>query len=192
MLSLVVGPKVEPVSLDEARLHCKVDDGFEDALIQAWIRAAREHVEQFTGRALITQTWDLKLDAFPCGAIWLPKPPVSAVSSITYIGTDGIATAWSSSLYDTDLPSGPEAARARIEPAYGQTYPSTRDVLNAVVVRFVCGYGAAAANVPAAIKAAMLLLIGHWHVHREATIVGTSAVELPMAVSSLLWPYRVW
>lgn len=39
---------------------------------------------------------------------------------------------------------------------------------------------------------AMLMLIGHWYEHPDAVIVGTGAVETPLAVRTLLLPYHVW
>jgi uncharacterized phiE125 gp8 family phage protein len=166
----------------------------EDPYLIALRQSAREYVESFCRRALLTQTWDLKLDGFPedgC-AIELPLAPVSAVSSITYVDTNGDSQAWSSSLYQTDLPSGPKAARARIIPAYAQYYPTTRDRLNAVTVRFVAGYGAAASSVPASLKSGMKLLIGHWYEQREAVAVGVGigVISVPSTIDALLWPYR--
>lgn len=40
------------------------------------------------------------------------------------------------------------------------------------------------------ITTAMLLLIGHWYVNRESVVVGTITSEVPMAVKSLIVPYR--
>lgn len=156
-LSLYAAPAGEPVSLDEAKGHLRVDTDDDNGLIDGWIAAAREYVEAHTHRKLLTQTWDLKRDAFPCygEAIWLPFPPVSSVTSVTYTATDGTSTVWSSSLYTVDPPAGPQAEPARIVPAYGQSYPSTRSEVNAVTVRFVCGYGAAG-DVPAMLKACLL------------------------------------
>lgn len=37
---------------------------------------------------------------------------------------------------------------------------------------------------------AMLLLIGHWYANRESVAVGVSTAEMPMAVDSLIEPYR--
>lgn len=42
------------------------------------------------------------------------------------------------------------------------------------------------------VKAAMLLLIGHWYANRETVSVGQTAVEIPFAVESLLQPYRIY
>lgn len=194
-LSLYVAPVSEPVSLSEAKVHLRVsaDQTDEDSLISALIKAAREYAESFTGRAIRTQTWDLKLDAFPCDEIVLPYPPVTSVTSITYVDTAGSTQTWDSSLYQTSLPSGPDAGKARIWPAYGQYFPQTRCQMDAVTVRFVAGYATVSA-VPESIKAAVKLLIGHWYMNREhvAVGVGVGAVTVPMAADSLLWTYKVF
>ncbi|MEH6641401.1 head-tail connector protein [Vreelandella glaciei] len=40
------------------------------------------------------------------------------------------------------------------------------------------------------ITVAMLLMIGHWYINREAVVIGTITATLPLAVESILWPYR--
>ena len=188
-LTLVTGPPVEPISVTTARLALKIDTTVDDALIDKWIGAARDYVETFTGRKLITQTWDLKLDGFPsCDVIELPFPPVTSVTSVSYVDTAGATQTWSSANYTTDLPAGDQAYRARITPAYGVSWPSTRDVINAVTVRFVCGY-AAPEKVPEGLQSALLALIGHKYYHREAVVVGTIAQVVPFGVESDLWPF---
>ena len=191
-LSLVTAPAVEPIATSVAKLHLRVDHSTDDALIDTLCAAARAYVEAKMSRKCITQTWDYKMDQFPIGPLVLPFPPVSSVTSVSYIDSDGASQTWSSSLYDTDLPSGPEAGPARIVPAYGQSFPSTRSDINAVTVRFVCGYGAAATAVPSAVLAAMKLLIGHWYANRESVVVGVTPFQVQQGVDALLWPFRVW
>ena len=194
-LSLVTAPAVEPLTLADAKGHLRVDVADEDGLIDDLIRAAREYVESFTHRALITQTWDDKRDGFPCwfAPIDLPKPPTSSVTSISYIDTNGTTQTWSSSLYTTDLPAGPLALMARVTPVYQQIYPVTRDIVNAVAVRFVAGYGADGDSVPASIRAAMKILIATWYrPAREAVQIGNLVTQIPYTVDALLWPYKVW
>lgn len=197
-LHIVTGPAVEPLTLDDTKVHLRVPQELhdEDGLIDTLIRSARQYVETFTQRALITQTWDWRLDAFPCAGtgLQLPVANVTSVTSVTYTDMVGASQTWSSSLYQTDLPVGPHAQRARLMPAYAQSYPTTRDQLNAVVVRFVAGYGADGSAVPDSLLAGMKVLIGHWFMNREAVVVGvgTAAVPIPAAVDALLWPYRVF
>ena len=62
---LITAPATEPVTLDEARSHLRVDFLDDDALIVALITAARLHAEMLTGRSFITTRWKAVLDSFP-------------------------------------------------------------------------------------------------------------------------------
>ncbi len=90
-LTLVTAPTSEPISLDEAKIHCNVDlaNAYHEGKLQSLIKAAREKVETDTGRAIVTQTWDFTCDLFPSGvcAMHLPKSPVSSVTSVKYYDT---------------------------------------------------------------------------------------------------------
>jgi len=191
-LSLLTGPTVEPVSLAEAKLHVREDQSDNDSLLQALIVAARQHVEAFTGRALLTQTWDVTLDEFPSGSIWLPKAPLASVTSVSYLDLDGSTQVWSSANYSVNAPAGDRAQQGRISANYSVFYPVTQPVPNAVTVRFVAGYGSSAASVPDAIKQAIKLLIGHWYSSREAVIYDQTTAPIPAGVDALLWPYKVF
>lgn len=186
-LHLVTPPTSEPITTAEAKIHLRVEHGVDDELIGTLIPAARHTVETGTGRKCGSQTWDMKLDCFPSGAIVLPYPPVSSVTSVTYVDSNGTTQTWSSAYYTTDLPSGDDSAPARIYPIYGQSYPSIRSQRNAVTVRFVCGF----TTVPGGMLAAMKLLIGHWYANREAVVVGAISQTLQDAVQTLVWQHRV-
>lgn len=196
---LITPPTIEPVSLEEAKDHLRVSDACEDGLIVGLIQAAREYVERFTSRQLITATWAQKLDAFPACRLYnhytkvpesdlirLPKPPLQSVSSITYVDTAGVTQTLDPAKYIVDTTEEP----ARLAPAFGQSWPSTRQQLNAVTITFIAGYGLDSL-VPSGIRTAMKLLMSNWFENREATISGTIIDEVPMGVSALLWPYRV-
>lgn len=195
-LYLVTAPTIEPITLPEAKAQCRVDTSDEDALIAGLISAARQYAETYTHRALVTQTWDLKYDWFPCGPIELPLPPAVSVTSITYLDTAGASQTWSSANYLTEFPVGPKASHARLTPAYGVSYPSTYSVMNAVTVRFVCGYGSTAAlalaAIPASIKAGIKLLVSHWYEQRTPVNVGNLVSPIPTTVDALLWPYKAF
>lgn len=185
-LSLVTAPAIEPVTVAEARAHLRIDGNDHDDVIARLIRAARRRAEAATRRALVTQTWDLTLDDFPCWAIEMPRPPLVSVTHIKYYDTTGAQQTLSAALYLVDSKSEP----ARITPAYGQSWPMTRDQVNAVEVRFVAGYGADTA-VPDDIKAAILLMVGHLFEHREE-VSDLQTYKLPFAVDALLDHYTVF
>ena len=77
-LQLITPPALEPVTLDEAKAHLKVDTTDDDALIERLIAAARARAEWHTGRAFLTQSWILWLDCWPpLDVAEIPLPPAS-------------------------------------------------------------------------------------------------------------------
>lgn len=188
-LVLVTAPSGEPVTLAEAKAHLRVDITDDDVSIAGFIKGAREQFELDTRRALITQTWDLTLDAFPSASeLELPLPPLASVTSITYKDVDGNVQTFPAASYVVDV----SELFGRIVLKSGYTWPSTTLwAAGAVVVRFVAGYGAAAA-VPQGAKQAILLLVAYWYENREAVAVqpGIVAVELSLAYDRLMWQLR--
>lgn len=151
-------PAKEPITLAEVKAHLRFDSGDEDALLNRLIETARRRVEQWEWRAHITQTWTGKLDEFPpCnGTIYLPFNPVQLVGSITYLDTDGVSqTLVANTDYTVDVKSQP----ARITPAYLKSWPTTRNVIDAVTVTWTAGYGTEPTDVPDDTRTAILMLI---------------------------------
>lgn len=174
-LKLYTGPSVEPITLAEAKLHLRVEHDADDSLISIYITAAREQAEHITGRALISQTWERVLDAFPALEIELGMPPVQAVSSITYLDATGATQTVSPANYALDNTTLP----GWVLPAATYSWPATADTVNAVRVAFTCGYGASGASVPGAVRNWMLLHIGAAYRTRESFVHGQSVSELP-------------
>ena len=184
---IITPPSVEPLTLTEAKDHCRVDGTDEDALIAALITAARESAEHETGRALCTQTRELVLDAFP-EAFALRGAPVQSLVSVKYLDTAGVEQTLDpqDTLLDKDSEPG------YLVPAYGKAWPATWPVPNAVRVQYTCGYGAAV-NVPSALKSWMLLAIGTLYAQRETLIFGAITAYLPDRFwHRLLDPYRIY
>lgn len=182
----VTAPTIEPIGLQEAKDHLRVDSTTEDPLISALISAARQQAEDFTWRQLVTATYDWTLDAFPW-CLRPPKPPLQGITSITYLDTAGASQVLASTEYTVDAASQP----GRVAPAFGKTWPSTQAELNAVTVRLVVGYGDGASHVPAPIKQAILMAITDFYENRQSTVIGLTAIELPQTAKSLLRPYVV-
>jgi uncharacterized phiE125 gp8 family phage protein len=184
-LKLITAPATEPITIAEAKLHLRVDSTDDDTLITALIVAARQGAEHITGRALMPQTWELALDEFE-DIIRLRKAPLTSITSIKYLDTAGVLQTLTTSDYLLDDHSEP----ARVMPAYGASWPSTRDQANAVLVRFAAGY-ANAVTVPQEIKSWMLLRIGMLYENRESVAAGVTLAEVPY-VDCLLDAYRIW
>lgn len=165
-LYVSAAPGEEPVSLLEARTAARVSVEEEDTLLGQLIVSARQWGEAITGRAFVTQSWELKLPRFPDCAIELPKPPLVSVTSVKYLDTAGVEQTWAPTTGYIVTGAAAEMTRGSIEPAYGVCYPSTQAVPDAVRIIYVAGYGAAAA-VPQGIKRALLYHIAEAYQNRE-------------------------
>jgi uncharacterized phiE125 gp8 family phage protein len=186
-------PATELISLEEARMHLYLDaDGSppthpQDPLIETFITAAREIAERHCDARF--GAWQLELRQAMFGVtIELPDAPVIAVDSIGYIDTDGDAQTVDAE--DYELAGTATAPVVRL--VSGVSWPTDVASQNdAVRVRYTAGYQVGSPHtLPAALKAAMLLLVGHLYVNRSAVEIGTIATELPLGVFTLLQPYR--
>lgn len=180
-------PAALPVIVAEARDHCDYDSSDRDNYFRQLIKAAMKTVERWEWRSLITQTLEIRLDAFPTGkddVIYVPRPRLISVTSINYVDTTGTTQTLSSSLYSTDVYSEP----GRIKPAYGQVWPTTRSsTMNAVTIEVEAGYGPAHANVPEDTHQLIYLLVKHFW-DNPAAVTDVQVKDLPMGVDALMRP----
>jgi uncharacterized phiE125 gp8 family phage protein len=138
-LKAVTGPAVEPVSVTMLKQHARIEVSDDDwTVLPRFIRAARRQVERDLNRFLVTQTWDLVLDAFPMRSIpiLVPRPPLQSVTSITTIDTDGASSVMDPTLYIVDTVSEP----GRIGQVDSGIWPQNLRSFQPITVRFVAGY----------------------------------------------------
>lgn len=132
-----VGPPSEPIHLDEAKLHCRVELDFtaDDALIGALITAARSQVEASTTRRLVTRGLRATMSGFPC-EIEL-QSPARKVTSVSYLDEAGATQTVDSDDYVVDLATLP----AIIINAFEAIWPVTYEHPAAVTVDYITGHG---------------------------------------------------
>lgn len=189
-LRLVTAPATEPLTLAQARTQVRVEstDTAHSDDLTALIVEARQYIERYLGRQLITATWDLMLDCFPATEkeIHVPLPPLQSVTSLKYYDTDGVLQTWSASNYIVST-DGSETGRICLAP--GVNWPAAQLRAEAVQIRFVAGYGAASA-VPAPLVRACKLLVGHWFLYREEALGGTIISSIPTGVERILTMFQ--
>lgn len=179
------------VSLEVAKRQLDVEHDEDDANIAVLITAVTDHLDGYAGvlgRALVAQTWRLCLRHFPFGRfsrLELPLPPLISVTSIHYVDTAGVDQLVDPA--DYQVIDGPKAA---VEPVWGKFWPPVRRQARAVTVKYVCGYGAAAA-VPGPFVQAALLLLGELYRNKEAALVDAGAFLENPALQRLTRPLRV-
>lgn len=185
--SLITGPTVEPLDLDEVKKHLRFGSTTEDSLLDVWISSARQEVERRTGRQLITATWEYWLDELPAGPIELPHPPLQSVVSMMYVDSTGSLVSFSEGVspdvpfYSVNAPQGPFASRGRISPNYGSSWPTPQNSVGAVRIRYIAGYGDTPGDVPEVIKKVLYLFIARDHKFRSNVVDGKSPMEVPGA-----------
>ena len=204
-LNLIQGPLAEPITLDEAKLHLKVDISDDDDLIQSLITVSREYAEMKCGRSFVFTTWEYILDSFPGPsrmgvpygkpftlpghAVIIPKAGVKEITSFRYRDMN---REWRDVTQDTLIEISYGDDITRITPQFGQIWPIPLPEIGSVRIRFTSGYGQCMVAVPDGIKAWMKLRIGSLYQNREeiAIVNRGRVVELPY-VDYLLDPYRV-
>jgi hypothetical protein len=219
-LVLVTPPTVEPITIIQAKAHLRVEIPDDDALILDLVTAVRQYGEGICRRAFCTQSWKIVLDTWPSpgmnissanwyGPNWGVSPgplttarpdgvtgyeiipgvaQLQSVESVKYIDTNGVQQTLDPSQYkvDTVSPFG------RVVPAYGTSWPSARNEINAVEVAFTSGYGNADA-VPMGVKKWMLIRLATMFENREELAILQRGKVEPLAyVDRLLDQYRVF
>jgi uncharacterized phiE125 gp8 family phage protein len=193
-LTRATAPATKPIDLPDMEGQIRADLSEEAETVKIYIAAVTDRAETELRRAIITQTWDLTLDAFPCvsrrnpfAAIEIPLPPLQSVESVKYLSTNNELTTLDPSKYVVDTSVTP----GRIIPAYGQAWPAALDFPGTIRVQFVAGYGDDPADVPDCIRAWLLLNCANLFEHRETLSIGTGGViELKTLADGLLDPER--
>jgi uncharacterized phiE125 gp8 family phage protein len=184
-LATYSAPATEPVTLDEARQHLRLDALDDAEHLARVLAAARTWVEDATNLALINRTLDLSLDCWP-SVIRLPRAPVVSVTWIKYLDSDGTQQTLATDQYYLANSGQP----VRIVPQVGVTWPSLRGLPGQVTVRFIAGHGTAGSSSPLVLRQAILLLTSHWYEQREAA-APMAFQSIPFGVEMLVTGWRM-
>ena len=169
---VITPPTAEPCTVTEFMTQLGITAPTDPTQAQALstqllnlLLAAREDVENYTRRALMLQTRELRLDCFPFRdrrygharrwehghSILLPFAPLMAIVSFTFTDFEGnTCTVAYDSSYGTaeNLPAwtyqrslGTETLPGRLEPGRFRFWPWAGEGEDVVRIRFRCGYG---------------------------------------------------
>ena len=181
-LTLVTDLAYEPVSLEEQKEHLRLDITADDHYVSSCITAARGFIEGQVKRSLMPKTYDYNIDycwPYKDGAIRIDFPlnPVTSVTSISYVDSDGATQTLAASQYTVVA----REFNSYIVAAYNVSLPDVRWVPNAITVRFVTGNSS---TVPDELRRAIMILAGHYYENRE------TSMDAPIAIEALISPFR--
>jgi len=202
-LTVNTAPTQEPVTLQEVKEYLRVDDSTDERIIRPFIETARRFCEEHTGRALMTQTLTLFLDAFEDmeDPLWegmrtgpyinyyknyvvLPRSPVASVTHVKTFDDADTETTLAATKYYVDNAREP----ARIVLRTGETFPTALRVANAIEVKYVAGY-TSQYNVPEPLRLGILQHIAYLYEHRGDMY--DAKLPYPPMLRSLYSPYVV-
>lgn len=184
----IAEPAVEPVTLEEAKefLSIAADETEFDALIRAFIGAAREQIEAVTGTRLVEQSVELRADAWS-DLMQLPIGPATAIEAVSYVDGDGVLQLVDAASYEL----GGAGLSQMVLSTGANGWPSgARRAQGAIRVRLTVGY----AKLPRPLWTAMLLMVGDLFAFRETAVTGTVAAKIPVSttVDAMLTNHRIW
>ncbi len=179
-ITVSVPPSASVVTAAEVRAHARVDSTHEDSYITALVKVAERSIEDHTGLALLTQT---RISLHRRVRVGVLEPAPSPVQSATWARyTSETAT----EAVTCRLTSGPPSFW--YPPDDGFNYERT-DGSPTWSCTAVCGWSAAA-DVPAPLRHAILMLCGHLYDNRDIA-TEKSVTEIPFTISRLLAPYAI-
>jgi hypothetical protein len=126
-----------------------VESAYNRTLVSAGWLSAIDRFPRYSSSAVWQYNsdaiWQQRLPVTQLSGQWYPdrasirvtRPPLQAVSSITYVDGTGVMQTVDPSIYNVDTTTEP----GRVAPAYGQIWPIVRQQLASVQVAFVAGYG---------------------------------------------------
>lgn len=194
-LRRLAGPDVEPLSLDQARTHLKLDPDLtaEDEMLAAMIVAARELCEDFCKRTWVESTWLLTYDQFPAGdcywgaleapRIVLPMGPVLDVIRVSYLDQQRAQQEI------TDFQLAKDTVPGYLLPAPNQWWPFAAFGSASVSIEYRAGYASGgsptdASAVPARVRQTMRAILTKWFENR-------AMVDVDDLLMAGLWQLRV-
>jgi hypothetical protein len=195
MARLVLPPTVEPMTVADVRLRLKYPRTDQDAAIVDWIASARNAVERYVERGLMTQTWEMQLLAPTFGQLFAGQAvaggesteshrdffahnlttirtigPKAATSEITALGY--VDLLWAAPLQAVESVTD----EAGVLPASAYVIDATMEParlwwvqlpVGTTTIRYRVGYGDVATDVPANLRQVCFALVQQFFLYRS-------------------------
>lgn len=181
-------PAAEPITASEFKSFANISYSDDDTLIGTLITSARESIEAYLKRALVTQTHIAYYKQY-AKEVMLPYQPVSSVTTVEQVADDTTTTLTANQDYYVKGNLDKYLDFTSVNGIPDGHHPFDNTASYGLKVTYVAGYGAASA-VPQAIKDAILRLTLFYYDNRADFVTGTIVGKLPISVTSLLNRYK--
>lgn len=170
--SQVSKPKGLALSLDEVKNFLRIDHDIDDAFLNSAIRSATTKFENYTGRALVNQEWQVTFKQMNVASITLPIRPVQDITKIELINYYGQSSSF-------------ELQNVCLDMDLGEVFFKVHPFSYLVKFVYQAGYGATSDDIPADIKTSLLVHVAFIYEHRD------EIKAFPMDIYDEFKSYRV-
>lgn len=170
----------EPIDLDQAKAHLRIDGDDDDQVIKDAIVSARGWVERYTGLILTRRT---VREALPAFGYRLRAWPVVSIASVTYVDPAYAAQSLALDAYVLDAAARPARLLAASWPRH---LSSSR-----ITIEMEAGFADAediSEYSPSLMQAMRQLMAGYYHDRETGGIAG----DVEEAAKDLCRPFKNW
>ena len=208
-------PSLKVISLSEAKDHLKISGSDEDAYLNALIKSATTHAENFTERSFLPQTWEATLDSIQYhkgsnewwdgkrevsigsvkgreSEITLRRGRIESIKSFKYFTLGDVELVFDSENYFLDKGN----FTGRIILKNGRTWPTGLRNRLAVKITYEAFIADTKSELNADIIEAVKLILAHLYENRGDSVslstnkLSTKGVGIPETAMFMLSPYR--
>lgn len=206
----LTAPTFEPVTLDEAKKHLRLEHTNDDVLIETVIiPGVRDFAERHTGTIIPVRTFTAVYDTifqtkFNADMGWwdgvregaisttsyansleLPLPPLVSIEEVRVINRAAESSVFDDTNYYADTYSEP----GKLVLNEAKLWPADMREQNAIEIDFTAGY--AQDSIPPMLKVACNQIVSHWYENRELYEVGTILARVPVSAMSILERFKI-
>jgi len=194
--SVVTSAQTEPLTLEQATEHVRIDSTDDLAYLNSLVSVAREYVDSVTGKVSVQTTfkvvapsWHALINGYD-ELIHIPqrnlysipifRAPLVSVTSVKYYPPD-TETLTTVSASDYRVITLTEIGFVQFK----ETPPEHEDRPDAVQIEFVAGYSDSS-NTPAVLAHAQKMLVSHLYDMRAPIVNGSVSAEIPYSLKAML------
>lgn len=177
---LVTAPTALPISAADTKVHLRVTTSAHDALIESYIKAATQMIEQRTNLSLSPQAWRLSLAWNEVvEKVEISKYPIIGFTSITYYDGDNTSQSLTNSQHDwISFIDGRPGSLIFVD-----SLPTVYERDDAMKIVFISGFS----SIPEDLKLSIKMLVWRMYNHPDDPVT-----ERHSFVDKIVRDHRLW
>ncbi|MEE9302146.1 MAG: head-tail connector protein [Thiotrichaceae bacterium] len=190
-LKLITAPASQPLmTLVEAKAWLKVTHDSEDDLITGLIPRAVNKIQRVTNLQLFTATYDL-YDNTNCDHFPIPKPPVTDITTFSFVEIDGTVNAIDAANWNGDVNVTPAKLNIIEHAIIAGEIGAVDEPFDYWQIRFEAGYGTLETDIPEELQGFGFELVAQFYAMRLGGDAAKNANMVIRQVESEMLGWRV-